>query len=203
MVQNDYVILVDERNREVGTAGKKEVHSSGALHRAFSVFLFDTSGRQLIQRRAPGKYHTGGLWSNACCSHPRPQETVDAAVDRRVREELGVGCDVQHVFDMKYRSALTSGLVEHEYDQVYVGTYNGPLQPDPDEVAETRLVDAEHLNAEIKSNPSMFTPWFRLLAREVLAFRRGPMADRWTQTVVEPDGTVATFYFPDVSRQPG
>ncbi len=194
------VILVDEKNREIGTAGKQEVHVTGALHRAFSVFLFDAEGRQLIQRRASGKYHTGGLWSNACCSHPRPGESIDRAVARRVREELGLECRVAHLFDMKYRSELHGGLIEHEYDQVFAGTFSGTLQPDPDEVSETKLVETSALHELVRTSPSDFSPWFRLLLGEVDRARRGPVANRWTQTIVEPDGTVATFYFPGVRQ---
>ncbi|PIQ63226.1 MAG: isopentenyl-diphosphate delta-isomerase [Bacteroidetes bacterium CG12_big_fil_rev_8_21_14_0_65_60_17] len=198
-MDNNQVILVDERNQEAGTASKDDVHARGLLHRAFSVFLFDSSGRQLIQRRASNKYHTGGLWSNACCSHPHPGESVDLAVKRRVREELGLECDVNYLFDMKYRSELQGGLIEHEYDQVYAGTFSGPLRPDPSEIAATRLVDFPSVQSELTSQPGAFTPWFRLLAREVERAMREPVEGRWTQTVVEPDGTVATFYFPTVS----
>src|SRR5687768_17165134 len=117
----EQVILVDEWNREVGADEKLRAHESGALHRAFSVFVFDAAGRLLLQRRARSKYHSGGLWSNTACGHPRPGEGTDEAARRRLREEMGFECGLREAFVFTYRAELEGGLVEHEFDQVFVG----------------------------------------------------------------------------------
>src|SRR5688572_17566304 len=128
------IILVDEQDNPLGTSDKLSAHQhGGALHRAFSVFLFDASGRMLLQQRGAGKYHFANLWTNACCSHPRPgEETIDAA-RRRVREELGIDVALTHAFGFVYRAEdPTSGLTEHEYDHVFVGRFEGQLAPNLD-----------------------------------------------------------------------
>src|SRR5918997_6672888 len=127
---SEQVILVDEADREVGTGSKLEAHREGALHRAFSVFVFDRRGRLLLQKRAAGKYHSGGLWSNTCCGHPRPGEATAEAARRRLREEMNFDCELRAAFEFLYRAQFTNKLIEHEYDHVFVGEFGGVFVPD-------------------------------------------------------------------------
>jgi len=157
------VILVNAQDEPVGTMGKMEAHRKGVLHRAFSVFLFDTEGRMLLQQRAAGKYHGAGLWSNACCSHPLPGESVEDAVRRRLREELGIDAATRKLFAFTYRAEVENGLVEHEFDHVFAGCYEGALAPDPEEVAACRYTGMEELRQELQETPERFTAWFRMI----------------------------------------
>jgi len=157
------VVLVDERDRELGPMDKLAAHRGGGrLHRAFSVFLYDRDGRHLLQRRADGKYHFGGLWSNACCSHPGPGEDVVASAERRLYEELGLrGVRLQRVETFLYRAHdAATGLTEHELDHVLVGRFDGEPSPDPGEVGGWRWVDDTTLRRELDETPERFTPWF-------------------------------------------
>lgn len=156
----DMVVTVDERDRATGRMEKLAAHRHGVLHRAFSVFVFDAGGRLLLQRRASGKYHSANLWSNTCCSHPRPGETVLAAARRRLLEEMGLDCPLRVVFGFVYRAALDSGLVEHEYDHVIVGRFDGAPAPDPSEVRDWRWESVEAIRSELARNPARFTAWF-------------------------------------------
>jgi isopentenyl-diphosphate delta-isomerase type 1 len=162
--RGEQVVLVDENDTEVGVSEKLAAHlDGGRLHRAFSVFLFDGRGRVLLQRRAAGKYHFGGLWTNACCSHPRPGEEIIAAGRRRLREELGIEAGLERVASFVYRASdEASGLTEHEFDHVLVGRFDGEPEPDPAEVDSWRWVDPQALQAELRANPERFTPWFPL-----------------------------------------
>ena len=137
---NDYVILVNEQDEEIGVCEKLKAHLDGTLHRAFSVFIFNDAGDLLLQQRHPGKYHSGGLWSNTCCSHPRPGEMVEDAAHRRLQEEMGMACDLHRLFGFIYHSQLGSNLYEHEYDHVFIGKHNGTPTPDSNEVASWRCV---------------------------------------------------------------
>lgn len=192
-MKRDQVILVDENDRELGTGDKARVHVTGDLHRAFSVFLFDSEGRHVIQRRAHDKYHTAGLYSNACCSHPSPGESMPQAVERRLMEELGMHCTVKPVLHMRYRCALDGGLIEHEYDHVFVGTCTQVLAPNPDEIAEIRVLDEPQLLAWIGTDPTAFTPWFRLALPEVIQAVRNPDGVWPPRLDMKADGTVAAF----------
>lgn len=165
------VVLVDERDVEIGTEEKLRAHRDAALHRAVSVFVFDGSGAVLLQRRAAGKYHSGGLWSNACCGHPRPGETPADAAHRRLREEMGIDCPLAPVFTFTYRAELDAGLVEHELDHVFVGRYDADPAPDPGEVEAWRWVDVELVRSELAARPDCFTAWFRTAFEELLARR--------------------------------
>jgi len=158
----EQVVLVDERDAEVGVAPKQRVHETGELHRAVSVFLFDSLGRLLLQRRASGKYHSAGLWSNTCCSHPRPGEAPGAAASRRLREEMGIECDLEPRGTFTYRAALDNGLVEHEVDHLFVGRFDGEPLPDRSEVGEWRWIAIAALEKECAANPERFTPWLPL-----------------------------------------
>ena len=157
---DDVVVLVDERDAIIGVAPKLDVHRDGRLHRAVSVVLFDDKGRLMLQRRADGKYHSGGLWSNSCCGHPRPGESVEDAAGRRLSDEVGVGrCDLTRVGELTYQADLGNGLVEHELDHIVVGQWAGEVTPNPLEVAEIRWVEPRSFLAELALIPGAYTAW--------------------------------------------
>ena len=157
----DDVILVDPNDVAIGTAPKLRAHVEGTLHRAFSVFVFNSSGEVLLQRRADDKYHSGGLWSNTCCSHPRPGEDTAAAAQRRLAEEMGLSIPLDPAFSFTYRATLPDGLCEHEYDHVFIGRTDGDPTPDPREVAGWRWMSVEQVSEEMRADPASFTVWFR------------------------------------------
>ena len=165
----EQVILVDEHDRELGAMEKLAAHERGGTrHRAFSVFIVDGRGRWLLQRRAAGKYHFPGLWTNACCSHPRPGEGTEAAAHRRLREELGFDCTLTERFQFEYKATSEAeGLTEHELDHVFTGVHGGELRPDPEEVGGTRWVEPAELEGEVREHPERFTPWFKLALERV------------------------------------
>jgi isopentenyl-diphosphate delta-isomerase len=163
------VILVDENDRETGVMEKMAAHVSGSLHRAFSVFIFNDAGELLLQKRADHKYHSGGLWTNTCCSHPRPGEHVSNAALRRLKEELGFTCDIRPAFTFLYRSELDNGLTEHEFDHVFFGRFNGTPLPDSTEVAEWKFMSLPMIEAELSAFPESYTSWFSICFEQVLA----------------------------------
>jgi isopentenyl-diphosphate delta-isomerase len=163
----EMVVLVDESDREVGTAPKLAAHVDGALHRAFSVFVLNARGELMLQRRAAGKYHSGGLWTNTCCGHPRPGEPVAAAARRRLREEMGFDCELEPAGSFVYRAELGGGLVEHEHDHVFVGRHDADPAPDAAEASEWRWQPTEAALAEAEAHPERFTRWFSLALREL------------------------------------
>lgn len=169
-IMPEHVILVDERDRATGVAEKMLAHRDGLLHRAFSVFLFNRRGELLLQQRAMRKYHSGGLWTNTCCSHPRPGETIAAAVARRLAEEMGITCSTRKAFDFVYRVQLAEGVIEHELDHVYIGEYDGKVAPDPSEVKAYRWIDLSTLKQELAEHPQHFTVWFKLAIDRALHF---------------------------------
>lgn len=161
------VILVNERDESVGTMEKMEAHHKGVLHRAFSVFIFNSRGEMLLQQRAAGKYHSAGLWTNACCSHPYPGEnTADAAL-RRLQEELGFRTPLKKLFDFTYRTDFDNGLTEHEFDHVFTGTYEGPLDLNPEEVSAVAYQDLAWIREDIRQHPEKYTSWFRIALPEL------------------------------------
>lgn len=168
MEQN--VILVNERDEEIGAADKLEAHQLGLLHRAFSVFIFDEDGRMLLQQRAAQKYHGGLLWTNACCSHPLPGEAVADAAQRRLTEELGFTTEIKKLFHFTYKAAVENGLTEHEYDHVFVGVYNGEIKPAREEVADYCYRHMEEINKALTEHPAKFTSWFRIAFPKVEAW---------------------------------
>lgn len=167
--EREQVIVVDASDAELGAADKLPVHREGILHRAFSVFVLNGRGQILLQRRADGKYHCGGLWSNTCCGHPRPGEETAGAARRRLQEEMGIDCDLTRVFSFTYRAELGNGLSEHEIDHVFAGRYDDDPEPDPAEVGEWRWLDATALRREMEHDPSAFTPWLAEALRGLLA----------------------------------
>ncbi len=157
------VILVDEQDRAIGRAEKLAAHESGALHRAVSVFAFDATGALLVQRRAAGKYHSGGLWSNSACTHPREHESTDDAARRCLREEMGVSCrTLEPAFAFIYRAQVSATLVEHEFDHVFVARVTDRPQPNADEVESWRATTLPQVEAEVEADPSRFSAWFPL-----------------------------------------
>ena len=162
------VILVDEAGHEIGSAEKLEAHCNGGrLHLAFSIVLFNRRGETLLQRRSERKYHFGGLWTNACCGHPRPGEVLAEAARRRLREELGVSTELCAVFSFLYQATDPgSGLSEHELDHVFVGQLDDEPQPDPDEIDDLRWIERAELEHDVAAHPERYTPWFaQLVAR--------------------------------------
>jgi len=158
----EMLILVDENDREVGVEEKLAVHRRGVLHRAFSIYLFNSKGELLLTRRAAGKYHSGGLWTNTCCSHPRPGETTESAARRRLREEAGIDCALRHGFHFVYRAELDGGMIEHELDHVFVGCYDGVPTLDPTESDAYRWIDPHALLDDVKLNPVRYSTWMIL-----------------------------------------
>ena len=156
---DEFVILVDNEDTDLGAMEKLEAHRQGSLHRAFSVFLFDNEGRMLLQQRAADKYHSPRLWTNACCSHPAPGESVIDAAQRRMKQELGISTRLTPQFKFTYRAELENGLVEHEIDHVFFGTWDGQLKPDPREVMDTRWLSLAELDREIATTSEKFTAW--------------------------------------------
>ena len=164
----EWVQLVDAQDRPAGRAEKLDAHRRALLHRAFSVFVFDTAGRLLLQRRADGKYHSGGLWTNTCCGHPRPDEGLIDAAKRRMHEEMGFDCALEPVGSLHYRLPVIGDLTEHEFDHLLCGQCETDPRPDPQEVSAWRRITWPELMAEIAAAPDAFTPWLR----EILAHRR-------------------------------
>ncbi len=167
----DHVILVDTHDNQIGTEEKLTAHQKGLLHRAFSIFIFNHEGKMLIHQRAFSKYHSGGLWTNACCSHPRPGESLEDSTHRRLREELGFDCSLQKMFHFTYKVNLANdGLFEHEFDHVFFGSFDGIINPNPDEIATVAWVTLEDLTADIKLQPERYTYWFLASFDKVLAY---------------------------------
>ena len=158
---DETVILVDEADREVGLAPKLVAHQSGWRHRAISVCIVDGADRMLLQRRALGKYHSGGLWTNACCTHPRPGERADHTARRRLQEELGITCPLRFIDRIYYRAQVGGGLVEDEIVHLFVGNYDGEASPDAEEVSEVAWRTYDALVADIGARPDAYTYWFR------------------------------------------
>jgi isopentenyl-diphosphate Delta-isomerase len=157
------VILVDETDTPLGKMEKMEAHRKALLHRAFSVFIFNSKGEMLLQRRAQGKYHSPGLWTNACCSHPRPGEDTHSAALRRLTEELGITTTLTKLFDFTYRSAYDNGLTEFEFDHVFAGVYDGrDIQPDPAEVSDFCFRSPVDIQVDLQRSPAKYTTWFHL-----------------------------------------
>lgn len=156
------VILVDEQDNPVGTMGKMEVHEKALLHRAFSVFIFNSKGEMLLQKRAATKYHSGGLWTNACCSHPKPGESTRAAAKKRLEEEMGFSTDLQEAFSFIYKAPFQNGLTEYEFDHVFVGTYEGAINPNPEEVSDYSYQSIDHLKIAVGQHPAEYTEWFKI-----------------------------------------
>ncbi len=158
---NEPLILVDESNRAVGAGPKQAIHLQGLLHRAFSIFMVDDRGRILLQQRSPRKYHSGGLWANSCCGHPRPGERTVTAARRRLDEELGVTDPLRFGFFARYQAELDHGMQENEFVYVYFGRLGSPAKPAPAEIADLEFVSLRELSRRIKRKPGDFTYWMK------------------------------------------
>lgn len=164
------VILVNDQDEEISTMEKMQVHRAGLLHRAFSIFIFNSKKEMLLQQRAFSKYHCGGLWTNACCSHPRKGETVLQAAHRRLQEEFGFDCPLKESFSFIYKADVGGGLIEHEFDHVIKGEFEGPiLNPNPQEINSYCWYELDTLQQKVKQSPETFTVWFRIILERVLA----------------------------------
>ena len=164
----EQVILVDVDDCEIGLMEKMEAHKQAVLHRAFSVFLFNTQGKMLLQQRALTKYHSAGLWTNTCCSHPRPGERLENAVSRRLMEEMGISAKVSKAFDFIYQAALPDHLNEHEFDHVFIGNFDDEVRPNHLEVANFVYQSMEEIAANLQSHPEKYTVWFKIAFPKVV-----------------------------------
>jgi isopentenyl-diphosphate delta-isomerase len=173
---SDPVVLVDADDLAIGTAGKLEAHRHGLKHRAISVLVRNASAEFLLQRRAVAKYHSGGLWTNACCSHPLPGEDTTTAARRRLSQEMGFECPIEPLFVYQYNEPVPGGLIENEVVHVFGGRYDGPIKPDPAEVGEWKWVSYPALTADIASRPDAYTVWFRHYVA-----KHGDKIDRWLE----------------------
>ncbi len=163
----DNILLVDIFDNEKGYAPKLRVHECGQLHRAFSVFIFD-GNKMLLQRRRGGKYHSGGLLTNACCSHQREGEQLEESVKRRLAEEIGIDTETEELFSFVYCAHFENGLTEYELDHVFVGEYSGDVKPDPEEIEEILWIDMDELADDLSCCPEKYTIWFLSAAPRVL-----------------------------------
>lgn len=167
----EHLILVDQQDNEIGTLDKLSVHQTGVLHRAFSIFIFNSEGEVLLQQRASGKYHSPGLWSNTCCSHPRKGETTDQACRRRLMEEMGMVTSLNFAFSFVYQANFENGLTEHEFDHVYVGQSDVSPVPDPKEVMDFAYVSTIELLDKIARRPGNYSEWLKICFPKVLEHR--------------------------------
>ena len=166
----EFVVLVDEQDNPIGKMEKQQAHIEGLLHRAFSIFIFNSEKKLLLQKRASSKYHCGGLWTNSCCSHPRENENIQDAANRRLAEEMGMQCSLKPIFTFMYRAEFDNGLIEHELDHVFFGESDQNPKINPEEVETYRYIAMEDLQQEVKEFPKNFTPWFIIALDRVLAF---------------------------------
>ncbi len=157
----DLIVLVNEKDENIGSIGKLEAHQKGLLHRAFSIIVWNDQNEILIHQRAFGKYHSEGLWTNTCCSHPKVGETLLEAGHRRLQEEMGFDCVLQQRFHFIYQVELENQLIEHELDHVLIGKFNENPTPNPEEVKDFRWITLPELKKEIAENPAAFTFWFK------------------------------------------
>ncbi|AFY74497.1 isopentenyl-diphosphate delta-isomerase [Synechococcus sp. PCC 7502] len=157
----EHLILVDQSDRPIGIGEKMWVHQQGLLHRAFSIFVLNSQGQILLQKRAISKYHSGGLWTNTCCSHPRPDESILTAANRRLQEEMGFTCELTEIFSFIYESPLDYGLIEHEYDHVLLGKFDGEPILNPLEAEAWQWIDMDTLKLALSINPELYTFWLK------------------------------------------
>jgi isopentenyl-diphosphate Delta-isomerase len=164
----EQVILVDEHDTEIGLGAKLDMHERGILHRAFSIYVFNDAGELLLQKRAAGKYHSGGVWANTCCGHPRHGEENSSAAHRRLQEEMGFDCPLQEIPSTVYRAGLGRGMVEHEFLHVFIGRFNGTPAPDPKEAEDVAWVSLEQLQKDIAAAPERYSQWLKICLPHVI-----------------------------------
>jgi isopentenyl-diphosphate Delta-isomerase len=170
MQEQQQVILVTPQDEPIGVMEKMEAHQKGLLHRAFSVFIFDKEGRMLLQQRAPQKYHGAWLWTNACCSHPLLNEPVEAAAQRRLAEELGFTTPLEKIFAFTYKAVVENNLIEHEYDHVFAGEYEGEIRMNREEVCDYAYRELSEIKLLVSEKPELFTSWFRIAFPQIEAW---------------------------------
>lgn len=168
---DELLILVDKQDKEIGALDKLSVHQTGVLHRAFSIFIFNSNGELLLQQRASDKYHSPGLWSNTCCSHPRKGETTDKACHRRLMEEMGMISSLDFAFSFVYKAEFENGLTEHEFDHVYFGWSDELPDPHPGEVMNWTYMSTDGLIDKISNTPENYTEWLKICFPKVLEHR--------------------------------
>jgi isopentenyl-diphosphate Delta-isomerase len=162
MFKKQFVVLVDKNNKKIGVEEKIKAHKTGKLHRAFSIFIFNSKGEVLLQQRAKTKYHSGGLWSNTVCSHPRPGETYSKATHRRLKEEMGFDCKLKKLFCFIYNAGFKNGLSENEYDCVFTGRFDGVPRPNKKEVMDFKWISVKDLKKDIKKHPNKYSVWLKI-----------------------------------------
>ena len=163
----EYVVLVDESDRQTGLMEKQVAHVTPHLHRAFSVFIFNSKGELLLQQRALSKYHSPGLWTNTCCSHPRAGETLEEATSRRLREEMGMACEMHEVYTFIYKAPVGEGLTEHEFDHVFIGQSDDLPEINREEVESWKYMSLDDLKEDIGCHPECYTEWFKITFEEM------------------------------------
>lgn len=163
----EFVILVDNNDRQIGLMEKQAAHIGPHLHRAFSVFIFNSKGELLMQQRALSKYHSPGLWTNTCCSHPRAGETLEEATSRRLMEEMGISCPMHEVYTFIYKAPVGQGLTEHEFDHVFIGQSDDIPNINTDEVASWKYMRLDDLKKDLELYPELYTEWFKITFEEM------------------------------------
>ncbi|EAR13076.1 hypothetical protein PI23P_10620 [Polaribacter irgensii 23-P] len=160
---NEFVILVDEKDQQIGLMEKIEAHEKALLHRAFSVFIFNKKGELMLQQRAASKYHSPLLWTNTCCSHQREGESNVKAGRRRLQEEMGFVTDIKEVFSFIYKAPFDNGLTEHEFDHVMIGSYEEAPNVNTDEAAGYKWMRMEDIKKDMENHPAIYTEWFKII----------------------------------------
>lgn len=163
----EYIIAVDELDKEVGKIEKMEAHHKGVLHRAFSILVFNSKNQLLLQKRNIKKYHSPGLWTNTCCSHPRYGEKLEEAIYRRLKEEMGFTCELKEIFSFIYKVELEKDLFENEFDHVFIGRYDGEVLANEDEVDAYKWMEISDIKKDIFNNPELYTYWFKCLMNKL------------------------------------
>ena len=165
----EQVVLLDKNNNKIGIGEKIRVHEQGKLHMAFSIFIFNSKGELLLQKRSKNKYHSGGLWSNTCCSHPRPGENIEGAAHRRLKEEMGFDCELEKVFSFNYNIQL-GNLFENEFDCVFIGKFNGSPVINSEEAEDWKWISMDELKKELEKNPWDYSYWFKVAFPRIISF---------------------------------
>jgi isopentenyl-diphosphate delta-isomerase len=160
---NSEIILVDKDDTQIGIEEKLEAHKKGLLHRAFSILVFNSKGETLIQRRANGKYHSRDLWSNTCCSHPRPDHILKDEAKLRLKEEMGFSCELERLFVFSYKTIFDNSLIENEIDHVFIGKHDGDVKPNPEEVSDYKWVSIKDIRKDMEKSPEKYTEWFKII----------------------------------------
>ena len=164
------IILVDENDKEIGSEEKMKAHKEGKLHRAFSIFIFNSKNELLLQKRASSKYHSPGLWTNTCCSHPKPGEDVLSAAHRRLKEEMGFDCKLKKIDSLVYKKSFPNGLTEHEYDHLIIGKSDITPKTNKDEADDFKWMALNKITDNIKANPKIYTYWFKITLPKVIKY---------------------------------